>query len=329
MSPFFKTPLSILSVLWVLLSSLIAKPSGGHKIVFLYGDRSHASGDHEFQAGSHLLAKHLNVQNEIEVQAVVNAGWPEDERILEDADAIVIYADGTKVIGHGWEKMDQLVKEKKVGVVFMHYAVHPSVEQGEKYYLPWIGGFFKNGVSVNPFWRAKIKPMKGHETANGVGPIDAVDEFYFKIHYHKDALPLGTATPNEKNLLRVNNVWTRDGYLAIDQSQALLWGIVRPDGGRGVGFTGGHHHRNWAIDGYRQLVLNSIIWAAGLEVPATGVPTYKVTEEELNEKLDDYGDRTNRIKLPTQADVTFSPGPWMTPEEHAESRKKPRKKKKE
>lgn len=329
MSPFLKTPLSILSVLWVLLSSLIAKPSGGHKIVFLYGDRSHASGDHEFQAGSHLLAKHLNVQNEIEVQAVVNAGWPEDERILEDADAIVIYADGTKVIGHGWEKMDQLVKEKKVGVVFMHYAVHPSVEQGEKYYLPWIGGFFKNGVSVNPFWRAKIKPMKGHETANGVGPIDAVDEFYFKIHYHKDALPLGTATPNEKNLLRVNNVWTRDGYLAKDQSQALLWGIVRPDGGRGVGFTGGHHHRNWAIDGYRQLVLNSIIWAAGLEVPATGVPTYKVTEEELNEKLDDYGDRTNRIKLPTRADVTFSPGPWMTPEEHAESRKKPRKKKKE
>ena len=318
-----------MSVLWVLLSSLIAKPSGGHKIVFLYGDRSHASGDHEFQAGSHLLAKHLNVQNEIEVQAVVNAGWPEDERILEDADAIVIYADGTKVIGHGWEKMDQLVKEKKVGVVFMHYAVHPSVEQGEKYYLPWIGGFFKNGVSVNPFWRAKIKPMKGHETANGVGPIDAVDEFYFKIHYHKDALPLGTATPNEKNLLRVNNVWTRDGYLAKDQSQALLWGIIRPDGGRGVGFTGGHHHRNWAIDGYRQLVLNSIIWAAGLEVPATGVPTYKVTEEELNEKLDDYGDRTNRIKLPTRADVTFSPGPWMTPEEHAESRKKPRKKKKE
>ena len=318
-----------MSVLWVLLSSLIAKPSGGHKIVFLYGDRSHASGDHEFQAGSHLLAKHLNVQNEIEVQAVVNAGWPEDERILEDADAIVIYADGTKVIGHGWEKMDQLVKEKKVGIVFMHYAVHPSVEQGEKYYLPWIGGFFKNGVSVNPFWRAKIKPMKGHETANGVGPIDAVDEFYFKIHYHKDALPLGTATPNEKNLLRVNNVWTRDGYLAKDQSQALLWGIVRPDGGRGVGFTGGHHHRNWAIDGYRQLVLNSIIWAAGLEVPATGVPTYKVTEEELNEKLDDYGDRTNRIKLPTRADVTFSPGPWMTPEEHAESRKKPRKKKKE
>ena len=210
----------------------------------------------------------------------------------------------------------------------MHYAVHPSVEQGEKYFLPWIGGFFKNGVSVNPFWRAKIKPMKGHETANGVGPIDAVDEFYFNIHYHPKALPLGTATPNEKNLVRINNIWTRDGYLAKGRSQALLWGIVRPDGGRGVGFTGGHHHRNWAIDGYRQLVLNSIVWAAGAEVPSSGVPTYKVTESELNEKLDDYGDRTNHIKLPTQEDVTFSPGPWMTPEEHAASRRRPKPKKK-
>ena len=82
-----------------------------HKVVFLHGSRSHASGDHEFQAGSHLLAKHLNAQKKVDVEAVVNAGWPEDERILDDADAIVIYADGTKVIGHGWEKMDHKGKE--------------------------------------------------------------------------------------------------------------------------------------------------------------------------------------------------------------------------
>ena len=319
----------LLSVtLFSIFSGFAAQAKAKHKVVFLHGSRSHASGDHEFQAGSHLLAKHLNAQKKVDVEAVVNAGWPEDESILDDADAIVIYADGTKVIGHGWKKMDELVKKKKVGVIFMHYAVHPSVEQGEKYFLPWIGGFFKNGISVNPFWRAKIKPMKGHATANGVGPIDAVDEFYFNIHYHPKALPLGTATPNEKNLVRINNIWTRDGYLAKGKSQALLWGIVRPDGGRGVGFTGGHHHRNWAIDGYRQLVLNSIVWAAGAEVPSSGVPTYKVTESELNEKLDDYGDRTNHIKLPTQEDVTFSPGPWMTPEEHAATRRRPKPKKK-
>jgi hypothetical protein len=128
------------------------------KVVFLHGSKSHASGDHEFKAGSNLLAKHINAQKKVNLQATVHPGWPTDESILDDADAIVIYADGTKVIGSGWEKMDQLVKEKKIGVLFMHYAVHPSVEQGEKYYLPWIGGFFKNGISVNPFWRANINP---------------------------------------------------------------------------------------------------------------------------------------------------------------------------
>jgi hypothetical protein len=169
------TALCFLSSLCTSAWHLSAKSKGEHKIVFLHGGRSHASGDHEFQAGSHLLANHLNAQNKVNLKAVVNAGWPSDEGMLDDADAIVIYADGISVIGKGWNKMDQLVKNKKIGVVFMHYAVHPSVDQGEKYFLPWIGGFFKNGVSVNPFWRAKIKPMKGHETANGVGPIDSVD----------------------------------------------------------------------------------------------------------------------------------------------------------
>jgi hypothetical protein len=297
------------------------------KVVFLHGSKSHASGDHEFKAGSNLLAKHINAQKKVNLQATVHHGWPTDESILDDADAIVIYADGTKVIGSGWEKMDQLVKEKKIGVLFMHYAVHPSVEQGEKYYLPWIGGFFKNGISVNPFWRANIKPMKGHETARGVGKIEAVDEFYFNIELHPDSLNLGAAKPNEKNLLRINNIWTRAAYLAKGKTQSLLWGITRPGGGRGAGFTGGHHHRNWAIESYRKLILNTIAWIAGEKVPTGGVPTYPVTEDELNESLDDYGEKTNRIKLPTKADITFSPGPWMTPEEHAESRRRPKKKK--
>jgi len=319
-----KSPLIVL----ILTSIMFLGSLHAAKVVFLHGSRSHASGDHEFQAGSHLLAKHINAQKKVSLQAVVHHGWPSDESILDHADAIVIYADGTKVIGSGWEKMDQLVKKKKIGVLFMHYAVHPSVEQGEKYYLPWIGGFFKNGISVNPFWRANIKPMKGHETARGVGPIDAVDEFYFNIELHPDSLNLGAATPSEKNLLRINNIWTRAAYLAKGKKQSLLWGIVRPDGGRGAGFTGGHHHRNWAIDGYRQLILNTIVWVAGQKVPPGGVPTSPVTEDELNEQLDDYGARTNRVKLPTEADVTFTPGPWMTPEEHAESRRKPKKKKK-
>ena len=296
-------------------------------IVFLHGGRSHASGDHEFKAGSHLLAKHLNKQSAVAVNAIVHAGWPKNESLIDNAAAVVIYADGTSVIRSGWEKMDQLVG-KGVGLVLMHYAVHPGISEGEKYFTPWIGGYFKNGHSVNPFWRAKIEALKGHETARGVGKIDAVDEFYFNIQYHKKMIPLGSATPTEENLHHINNLWTQAGYESKNKSQALLWGIERPDGSRGAGFTGGHHHRNWALDGYRQLILNTIVWAAGKKVPKGGVPTYAVTEDELNENLDDYGAKTRRVKLPTVADVTFTPGKWMTPQEHADMRAKRRRPKK-
>jgi hypothetical protein len=297
------------------------------KIVFLHGNRSHASGDHEFKAGSNLLAKHLNKQKAVNVEAVVIHGWPKDDSVLDDAAAVIIYADGTSVVRKGWEKMDMLAK-KGVGIMFMHYAVHPDAKDGEKYFLPWIGGYFENGQSVNPFWRADIKPMKGHETSHGVGEIKAVDEFYFNIKYHEKMLPLGNAVPNEENLHHINNLWSKAGFLAKGKPQSLLWGIVRPDGSRGAGFTGGHHHRNWAIDGYRQLVLNTIVWIAGKKVPEKGVPTYTVTEDELNENLDDYGSKTRRVKLPSKADITFSPGKWMTPEEHKESRSRGKKKKK-
>ena len=38
------------------------------KVVFLHGSRSHASGDHEFKAGSHLLAKHIGVYTAVAIE---------------------------------------------------------------------------------------------------------------------------------------------------------------------------------------------------------------------------------------------------------------------
>ena len=53
----------------------------------------------------------------------------------------------------------------------------------------------------------------------------------------------------------------------------VAWVYERPDGGRGFGFTGGHWHWNWGNDNFRTVVLNGIVWTAGLEVPAGGVPS--------------------------------------------------------
>lgn len=286
------------------------------QIIFLYGSPSHASGQHEFRAGALLLAKQLNSQDTVPVMAHTHAGWPKDESILDSMDAVVIYADGTKVIRHGFEKMDGLVKQG-TGVMMMHYAVHPSIKQGEQYFLPWIGGYFENGHSVNPIWAATITPLDKHAVSRGVEPFTARGEFYFNLKYAEDMIPLGVATPTKDNLYSINNLWTQSGHEAVGTPQALLWGYDRPapGQGRGAGYTGGHFHNNWAIDDLRRIVLNTIVWVAGGEVPKQGVPITKVTEEEINANLDKKG-KMAHIKIPQPCDCEFTPGNLLTPKQH-------------
>jgi len=40
----------------------------------------------------------------------------------------------------------------------------------------------------------------------------------------------------------------------------------------GFGFTGGHFHKGWDVVQMRRIVLNAMIWVAGMEVPDGGAP---------------------------------------------------------
>ena len=68
--------------------------------------------------------------------------------------------------------------------------------------------------------------------------------------------------------------------------EVVAWARVRPDGGRGFGFTGGDQHWNWANRDYRTLVLNGIAWTAKIEIPPGGVPSANPTFEELEANQD-------------------------------------------
>ena len=46
-----------------------------------------------------------------------------------------------------------------------------------------------------------------------------------------------------------------------------------------------HTHWTWAQDSFRQSVLNVLVWIAGAEVPADGVPSKTPTLEELESDL--------------------------------------------
>lgn len=293
-----------------LFGAVVLPAFAADDIVFLAGGRSHGPGEHEFNAGCQLLAKALNEQSGLGIKATVVSGWPQDEKVLDGIKGLVIYADGTSVVGKGWAKVDELAK-KGVGIMFMHYAVHPSPAEGEKHYRPWIGGAFEEGWSVNPHWVADLKALPDHPVSRGVAPmVQAYDEFYYNMRFPADrskVLDLVTAIPTRERMKKYINLWNEHGVAGLDKPQTLMWGIERADGGRGVGFTGGHYHRNWAIDGFRTLALNAIVWTAKVEVPKTGVKSTPLSEDDLNANLDQKGANPPRLKLPQSGEFAAIP----------------------
>ncbi|MBK1825397.1 ThuA domain-containing protein [Haloferula rosea] len=312
----------------LLISSLLIATSGlpavaeTKEIVFIAGRKSHASGEHEFRAGSLLLAKALNEQSGLDVKAsVVGVEWAKTPKVLENADAIVIYCDASKAIAGKWDELDRLAKNG-AGLMFMHYAVHPSKENADKYQRRWVGAAMETGFSVNPHWLAELKVMPGHEISRGVPEaFESYDEFYYNMRFQDDreaVLDLVTAVPTRERMRRYINLWNWYGAEGMNKPQTLMWGVEREDGGRGVGFTGGHYHKNWALDGFRTVVLNAIVWTAGMEVPEGGVKSQKVTEDELNANLDSYGDKKNpRITLPDLEEIRKMAPAKIKPEREA------------
>ena len=102
--------------------------------------------------------------------------------------------------------------------------------------------------------------------------------------------PVLVATPTDE---------TRDGpyvypkgpfphiQAAKGRKEAVMWAVERPDGGRGFGFTGGHFHKNWQSDTFRKVILNALCWVAKVDVPAGGIDSPPVDDEEITRNLDD------------------------------------------
>lgn len=288
-----------LSVLLMALVAMIygctATVAEKTKIVFVAGKPSHAPGDHEHRAGSMLLAKALN-ENMPNIEAVVTYyGWPEDPTIFDGAATVVFYCDGgaNHPLNEHLDFFQGLV-DKGVGLACIHYAVETTKgECGDKF-LEWIGGYFEPHWSVNPHWDANYAKLPEHAITSGVPPFALNDEWYYHMRFvegMKGVTPILTTLPPDSTLTRPDGAHSGNPdvrkAIANGEEQHMAWAYERPDGGRGFGFTGAHFHRNWQDDNFRTLVLNAIVWTAGLDVPEGGVPSATPTDEEMKANLDD------------------------------------------
>lgn len=285
--------------------SLNAEAIDNHKLVIIAGKPSHPPRMHEFNAGVQLLAKCMGDVPGLDLHVVLN-GWPKDESIFNDVDAVVFYMDGggrheaVQEDGRRLKIIDQWASEG-VGLGFMHYGVEIIPDQAGEEFLRWIGGHYEHMHSCNPIWSPKFEQFPKHPISRGVKPFSIKDEWYFNMRFINNIAgneptdldgmrftPILVGIPEQK----VRNgpyVYPKGPYSHIqansNRAEAMMWAVERRDGGRGFGFTGGHFHDNWANDNFRKTILNAFLWLSKLEVPRRGVKS-TVSTQDLESNLD-------------------------------------------
>jgi hypothetical protein len=263
------------------------------KLVMLAGKPSHGPMEHEFNAGVLLLAKCLGRVPGLEV-VHYKGGWPDSEKAFEGADGIFCYADGGA--GHPLIQGNRLsiigdFMKRGVGLMCAHYGVEVPKDKGGKEFQEWIGGYYEDKFSCNPMWEPDYKEFPEHAISRGVKPFTIRDEWYFNMRFRPDMKGV-TSILSAKPSDAVRDgpyVYPKGPYKHIQEAkgraETMMWAVERPDGGRGVGFTGGHYHKNWLNDNFRKVVLNAAVWICKADVPKDGVEP-KVTEDEIKENLD-------------------------------------------
>lgn len=277
------------SLLLVLGLAAVSIGQSTTRILLVAGDPSHGPGEHRFPDGGALLAAALN-QSGLDVKAEISLGWPEAAQ-LKAATILVLYSDGLDrhvAAGHLPELRQHIAAGK--GLAVLHFALEPSRGELSDFILEAVGGRFEVDWSVNPVWKLQAPTLSPHAVTRGVTPFELDDEWYYHLRFRPDVKPVLQAIPPADSLgedgPRSGNAAVR-AALAKREPQTLGW-VYEPAGRRAFGFTGGHFHRNWSNASFRTLVLNGIVWAAGVAVPEGGVkssnppiPRYPTIDEAI------------------------------------------------
>ena len=269
----------------------------GKKIVLIAGKKSHGPGAHEYLKSVKLLKVMLDRSENLDgVRTEIHFnGWPENPRTLDSADTIVTISDGqdgdkySPVPFMTRERMAVMERQMKrgCGFVTIHFSTFTPDEYGGEI-LEWGGGYFDwQGDDGERDWYSAIKTLEAevepgepdHEISRGLKPFRYKEEFYYRIRFRE----------NDTRLKQILRVPALGGEPA---EQTVAWAVERTDGGRGFSTTIGHFYENWSNPDYRKLILNGIVWSAGVTVPDGGVESSFFTDEEVDQALMDRPIRT-------------------------------------
>lgn len=234
------------------------------KIVFIAGGNVFKPGEHAYVDGCRVL---MDLVAQTRGTAPVLAiDWPKKPETLRGAKAVVLFFDGAdKHAALAEEHLPefQQVVDSGAGLVALHQGVDlPAAfhERGRD----WFGGVWEKGYSQRAHWVHKYDAFPEHPITRGVTPFTIDDGYLFRLRFVPERKGI---TPLLRTVAPTKPVKLEDGSEDI-----VGWAFERAKGGRTFAFTGGHLHRSLAEEGYRRLLTNGILWSAGQEIPAGGVP---------------------------------------------------------
>ena len=270
----FLPAILVLFVAVSISSRLSALDPAPVRVLFIGKAPDHPHGTHMYMHTSRVLAKCVEKNGGLEknggdekngtVETIVSNGWPKDPKALEGVRAIVLYATpGAEFLldGPGAREFQALVRNG-VGVVTLHWASSVFEKNLDRLAKPWgeiFGGYWVSNYGLSTDRSPLTQLVPDHPICRGWKEYELHDEFYLKPVIEK-------ATP----LLRV----TTKG-----EDVVVGWSYERPGGGRAYATTLGHYYRNFQIEAFRRMVVNAILWAAKIEVPAGGSDVALSAEE--------------------------------------------------
>jgi quinoprotein glucose dehydrogenase len=291
-----------------------ADASGGTKhIVLIAGAKSHGEGEHEYWKTVRLLKALLdrapNLRGSHIKTEISSDGWPRDATVLDRADVIAFFSDGEHVTQafatHSPfmtpKRLQILAREMRrgCGFVIFHGATFSDAERGSQM-LNWLGAYFDyehgrgeggryetDGTRYGipdlgevRNWHSALRVLdtdvriatSSHPIVAGVSNFHLKDEFYYRLR----------TRPHDARLTPILVV---PALAPKPEDQMVAWALLRRDGGRSFGTSSGHYYDDWRNDEYRKLILNALVWTSGNKVPAGGVQSRFMSDDEVDRAL--------------------------------------------
>lgn len=256
--------LLLLAALCLWPGKLLLRAADPAKIVLVAGQVKEVDrvGHHDYLGGCRLMQALLGQTPGIET-VLVEKDWPAEESVFDGARALVFYTDGAgkqAYLGTP-ERMARIQKlvDAGVGVVSLHQAVEFSPPFSRQS-MAWTGAVY-TPLSSRGHWDSTHDQFPSHAVTRGVTPWSINDGWLNHFQF-----PEGMAgiTP----LVWSGKVHT--GSPEGGNGDIVAWTCDRKDGGRSFSFSGLDAHSAWENAGMRRLVINGILWSAGVEVPSDG-----------------------------------------------------------